>query len=229
MTTTTYDNSVNPSVISEIYNPDQLIAGRYPLVTAQGAVLTGGAVLPRGSVLGIAAIGAAAAAVAGVNTGNGTITAQAAGVRAKAGTYTVRFTGATAYTVVDPTGVELQPGVAAGAYNDPELSFTFTAGGTPMVAGDSFTINVPAGSGLYKLSVATATDGSQIPCGILADVTDPTGGNVGCGVYMTGEFSGDALNYDVSWSLAALTAALQASNIFVRTTNPNSQPSNYTG
>lgn len=229
--TTGLDNSILPGVVSETYDPDQLIAGRYPLVTGQGSILTGGALLQRGSVLGQITIGAPGAAVAagagggGSNTGNGVISAISVGAKTKVGTYTIRMTGATTFNVINPNGVELKPGTAAGAYTDPELNFTFTAGGTPMIAGDGFTIAVAAGSGKYTLSVATATDGSQVPNAILTDITDATGGDVGCGVYIAGEFNQSALTFDGSWTLAALTAAMQPFNIYLRVVNPNAAPS----
>ena len=201
MTTTAYDNSVNPGVVSEIYMPDQLIAGRFPLVTGQGSILTGGALLQRGSVLGQVSIGTIAAAVAagagvgGSNTGGGAISAISAGSKTKVGTYTIKYTGATTFNVYNPNGVELTPGVN-GAYTDAEINFTSTASGAAFVAGDGLTIAIAAGSGKYKLSVATAVDGSQNPNAILVDVTDATGGDVGCGVYLTGEFNQNALTYD---------------------------------
>ncbi len=224
--TNSLDNASIPSIASETFLPDQLIAGDAPrLVTDQGSVLTGGALLQRGTVLGKVTVGAAAAAVAGGgNTGNGTITVPVAGVKAKVGVYTIRFTGATAFNVINPNGVELTPGVAVGAYADPEIGFTFTAGGTAMVAGDSFTINIPAGSGKYKQSVATAIDGSQNPCGILADIADASGGDVGCAVYLSGSFNSHRLTFDASWSVATLAPVLQPLQIYLRTSMINDPP-----
>ena len=50
-------------------------------------------------------------------------------------------------------------------------------------------------SGLYTLSDARATDGSQTPAVILAEATDPTSGETQAVVYHAGEFNGHALTY----------------------------------
>lgn len=215
-----------PGVAAELYIPDQLIAGRFPIVTGQAITLTGGAALARGAVLGQETVGSVtAAAKGGGNTGNGTCTLLSAGVEAKVGAYTLTFTGATTFTVVDPDGEQLADGVN-GAYNDAEIAFTVTAGGPAFVAGDGFVITVAAGNGKYKLSVATAADGSQNPSAILADAADPTGGDVNCAAYLTGEFNGAAMSFDASWSLAALTPLLRPLGIHVRTAVPSDVPSN---
>jgi len=120
-------------------------------------------VIPAGAVLGVITSGAAANAVAGTNTGNGTVSAsptKLAGV--KPGIYTILFTAATQFDLIDPLGQALAPGRTGVAYAS-QLGFTITAGGTPFVAGDSFTITVAAGSRQVRRSVSTATDGSQFP------------------------------------------------------------------
>lgn len=224
------DNPFVPGISAQSYIPDQLIAGDLKLVT-QNIVLGGGVALPRGSVIGQQTLGAAAAAVAagagggGSNTGTGTCTAQAAGVKAKLGTYTIKFTGATAFTVVNPNGAELQPGTALGAYNDPEIAFTLTAGGTAFVAGDGFSINVPAGSGNYILSATAAIDGSQNPSAILVDYTDASQGNVAAGAYVMGEFNSNSLNLGTGWTVAALTPLLQPFSIFIKSAVSAADPS----
>lgn len=223
------DNPQIPSISAEIYTPDQLIAGHFKIIS-QTVTITGGAALKRGTVLGQVTLGAPGTpTAAGGNTGNGTISAVTFGTKAKVGTYTVKFTGATAYIVLNPNGAELAPGTAAGAYGgsglDPEINFTFTAGGTPMAAGDVITIAGPAGSGSYKEAVATATDGSQNPVAILADDADASGGDVTGGIYLTGEFNGNALTFDGSFTLAQITAALRPLSIFVKGAVPADDPS----
>jgi hypothetical protein len=202
------DNQQAPGILAETYIPDQLIAGDLKLVS-DSVTITGGADLVRGSLMGTVTVGAAAAAVAGANTGNGTVTLQTAGARTKIGTYTIRFTGALAFTVVNPYGVELTPGVAAGPYADPELNFTFTAGGTPMIAGDSFTIAVAAGSGKMVLSATAAVDGSQFPTAVLADAAlcATNAADQICGVYLMGEFNANAMTFGIGWTAAAAKAA----------------------
>lgn len=223
------DNPQQPIVIADAYIPDQLIAGNLKIVTTN-ALITGGAILQRGTVLGQVALGSAATPVAqGGNTGNGTISAVALGTKAKAGTYTVQFTGATAYNVLNPNGLQLDPGRAAGAYAsaalDPEITFTFTAGGTAMVAGDTITIVVATGTGSFKAAVATATDGSQNPAAVLVDYTDASGGDVMAGIYQMAELNGNALIYDSSLSLAAITAAFRPLGLFVKSVVSAADPS----
>jgi hypothetical protein len=82
----------------------------------------------------------ASTAVAGSNTGNGTISAVTTAVGAFAGTYKATFTAATAFSVTDPNGNVLAPGATGVAYSNKGIGFTITAGATPFVAGDSFTI-----------------------------------------------------------------------------------------
>lgn len=224
MTTNFGDNPFAPGMQSDAYIPDQLIAGDAKLVT-DSVTITGAAALVRGSVLGQVLIGAAAAAVAGGgNTGNGAISAIVQQGKAKVGTYTLRFLTATTYNVINPNGVELTPGYAAGAYADAEINFTFTAGGTPMAAGDTFTIAVAAGSNAYKLAAAAALDGSQTPSAILADNADASGGDVTGPIYLTGEFNQRALTLGAGITLAAAKAALRLVNIFVKTSNSAADP-----
>ena len=68
----------------------------------------------------------------------------------------------------------------------------------------------------YVLSVKTATDGSEIPCAILVDVADPSGGSVEGGVYEMGIFNQNRIIFDNSWTLAELKMALRPYSIFLR-------------
>lgn len=81
-----------------------------------------------------------AVAVAGTNTGNGTISAVTAVSPALNGVYNVVFTAATKFNVFDPNGVELSPGTTGVAYSNEGIGFTITAGGTAFVASDTFVI-----------------------------------------------------------------------------------------
>jgi len=219
------DNPQVPGVASQVYLPDQLIAGPFQLVT-DSVTITGGAALKRGAVLGQVTVGAAGTPTAtGGNTGNGTVSSVALGSKAKVGNYTIKFKSATTYDVINPNGVELVAGTAAGAYSDAEISFTFATGGTAMVAGDSITIAVAAGSNSYKLAAAAATDGSQTPAAILADDVDASGGDVVGGIYLTGEFNTNALTFGAGITAAAAKAALRSSSIFLKTSVSAADPS----
>lgn len=222
--TTNVDAYEQPFITDNAYIPDQLIAGVFPRVTqGQATVSTQSQVLARGFVMGQQTLGAATA-VAGTNTGNGTISAVTLTGTAKLGTYNVLFTAATKFSVFDPTGREINSGSTGTAYAT-DLGFTITAGGTAFVAGDSFAITVAAGSGNYVPSIATATDGSQVPVAILANQTDATGGAANAGIYYTGEFNSNYIYFDSSWTVATLTPLLQKVNIYLKPSVSAADPS----
>ncbi|WP_319498074.1 head decoration protein [uncultured Cohaesibacter sp.] len=127
--------------------------------------ITGGA-FTAATVLGAIAFGAAAAVADAGNTGNGTISAVTLGDDVKTGVYSIIFTAATKFNVIDPDGFAITEGTVGEAYDD-DIGFTITAGGTAFVAGDSIAITVTEGSGkLTKLALA-ASDGSQKAAGVL--------------------------------------------------------------
>lgn len=101
------------------------------------------------------------------------------------------------------------------AGNLQQVTDTVTVGGTtPLVRGA--VLGQVTASGEYVLSVKTATDGSEKPCAILVDYVDPSGGTVGAGVYLMGQFNQHRITFDASWSLAELKAALRVWSIFLR-------------
>lgn len=153
------------------------IVGEYPVGENVTIAEDTSGVIPQGAVLGVISAGSVANAVAaGGNTGNGTVSAsptKQSGV--KVGTYIIRFTSATVFNLIDPDGNVVGQGEAGVAF-EKELGFTFTAGGTPMAAGDEFTIVVSAGSGEVARSVSTAVDGSQFPKYVTSAEIDATAG-----------------------------------------------------
>lgn len=209
------DQPLIPGSVGYLYTSDQLIAGDLKIVTRGAATITGGASLPRGTVMGQLTIGAVTSAPLGGNTGDPTNTLLSAGTRAKTGVYKLRFLTATTWTLTNPYGEALPNGVN-GAYANPEINFTVTAGGTPAIAGDGFDITVAAGASTWKKAVATAVDGSQVPAGILAEVADASGGDVNGGIYLTGEFNENRITYDNSFTLAQLRDLLRPLNIFLK-------------
>lgn len=78
----------------------------------------------------------------GGNTGNGTVSAGPVvdATKALGGVYTINFTAATMFEVLDPNGNQLADGATGVAYSQAGIGFTITAGGTAFVAGDGFTI-----------------------------------------------------------------------------------------
>lgn len=218
------DNPFAPRMVSDEYVPDQLIAGHLNLITSTETI-KGGALYKRGTVLGrITAGAAAAAAKAGGNTGNGTISAVTLQGGAKSGIYAVRMTGATTFKVEDPDGLVIESVGATGAAFADDIGFTITVGATPFVAGDGFDITVAAGTG-YTIALAAATDGSAIPAAILADDVDTTGGNKLGPVYLMGEFNGRALVLGAGTTLAYATDELRKRSIFVKTSVSAADPS----
>lgn len=212
------DNPFVPGSVGYLYASDQLIAGDLKMVTRGTALITGGALLPRGTIMGKVSIGAVtSAAKGGGNTGTGTNTLLTAGTKTKPGIYQLRFLTATTFTLTDPDGDPLPNGAALGAYANPNINFTTTAGGTAFVAGDGFDITVAAGSNSWRKSVKTAVDGSQVPSAILCDQADASGGDVNSGLYLTGEFNENRVFFDNSWTLVELRDLLRAWNVFLKT------------
>jgi len=114
------------------------------------------------------------------------------------------------------------PGIAAEVYlpdqliagNQKIVSDTVTLGAGTLPRGS--VLGQITASGSYILSVKTANDGSQNPAAVLADASDASAGPVLCGVYLTGELNGNALNFDASWTVTTLKAALRPQGIFVK-------------
>lgn len=219
------DNPQQPSAGAYAYLPDQLIAAGNRAPVSAVVLIGGTAILQRGTVLGQKTSGdvGAAAAVSG-NVGDGTIGTISKGSAYKPGTYSVVFSGATAYEVFDPEGEPVGVMTAAGAFTSNDINFTFTAHTNAMAAGDSFTINLAAGTGPYIPSVSGAGDGSQTPVAILVDVADPTQGGtlsgaacgVRAGVYLSGEFNKNAVIIDSSLTMDSVTASLRSVAIYLK-------------
>jgi hypothetical protein len=70
------DNPFRPGINAEVYVPDQLIAGDAKIVSYDGAVVTGGVRLPRGTVVGQVTDGAVAKAAGVQATGTATFSGQ---------------------------------------------------------------------------------------------------------------------------------------------------------
>ncbi|MEK0246594.1 head decoration protein [Raoultella sp. BAC10a-01-01] len=71
-------------------------------------------------------------------------------------------------------------------------------------------------SGKYKLSVKTATDGSEIPVAILVDNVDASTADQNGGLYLMGEFNQNHIIFDNSWAIPALKTALRPLAIFLK-------------
>lgn len=71
-------------------------------------------------------------------------------------------------------------------------------------------LGIVTATGKAKISIATATDGSQIPTGVLADDIDTSVVDVIAQEYETGIFAYEIANIDASWTISTLNRAFQA-------------------
>jgi len=72
-------------------------------------------------------------------------------------------------------------------------------------------------SGKLNLSTAAATDGSQVPYGILYDAYDATAGDlVGVGVYIKGEFNPNAMTFGAGQTVASVKDTLRDAGIYIK-------------
>ena len=123
-----------------------------------------------GEVLGKVTKGAASAAAAAGNTGDGAMGAITVAAGAKAGDYVLTViepgTNVGDFIVEDPDGINVGAGDVASAFSGGGLSFTLADGDADFVAGDSIVITVAAGSGKYAAYDQDATDGREVAAGI---------------------------------------------------------------
>lgn len=77
-------------------------------------------------------------------------------------------------------------------------------------------LGVVTASGKYKLSVKTATDGSEKPAAILVDDVDASTTDQNGGLYLMGEFNQNRIIFDNSWAVPALKIALRPLAIFLK-------------
>jgi hypothetical protein len=159
----------------------------------ENRTLLSGQNLKAGAVLGKIILGAVtSAAKGGGNTGNGTLTLDVTSPKragAKPGIYTVRcITAATnggTFRVEDPDGyvlgdVTITGGAGGTGAFDDDIKFVLTDGGTDFAAGDGFDVTIAAGSGKVKEYNPANEDGSQVPCGILAQAVDASAADQSC-------------------------------------------------
>ena len=134
-----------------------------------------------GSVLGKVKLGTCpATGTAGSNTGSGTCTGVTAGAKAKLGIYTLKCIHAVAgggiFSVKDPDGFALPDAVVGTALTDDQINFTLNDGSPDFAVGDSFTIEIAAGSVSVRAINFDAVDGSQDAYGILTADCDASDG-----------------------------------------------------
>lgn len=180
-------------------------------------------ILDAGTILGRVTTGSSATATANAgNTGNGTFGTITIGQGAIQGSYSALFSAATVYQVFDPNGELVGEGHTGVAFAHGGLGFTITAGGTPFVDGDGFAIAIAANTNVGDVAPLslTAADGTQIPCGILWDTVDATGGPRAVAIVdRDAEVNGSELIYPsgaTTNQIAAINAQLAGLDIVVR-------------
>lgn len=125
------------------------------VLTQSGTEVVSGQVITQ---TGDAATTGTATATAG-NTGNPTFGTISVGAAGKPGVYKLTFTAATKFTVEDPDGVTIGNGTTGVAFSKQGVGFTLTAGGTPAVAGDEWSITVAAGTSKWVPYTANGAAG----------------------------------------------------------------------
>ena len=132
----------------------------------------------------------------------------------KTGVYQVRFTAATAFTVTDPSGLQVGTGTVGTAFAT-QIKFNTAAGGTAFAAGDGFDISVVSTS-KYVPSPATSADGSDQAMAINLLQVDATSADAVVAVIANAaEVVGAALTYDASIS-SPMLQAVKASQLASR-------------
>lgn len=116
-----------------------------------------GSAVQSGTVLIKDTTGAVAFAMADDAKGNPTAASMSASALAIEGVYTLAFTGATAFNVVDPAGVQIGTGAVGTAFSAAGLGFTLTAGATAAVVGDKATLAVIPADDMFVPFAGTGT------------------------------------------------------------------------
>lgn len=124
------------------------------VVTQSGTALESGTLLTQSGDAG-----AGSFAMTAGSTGNPTAGTIVVGAAAKQGVYRATFTAATKFDVEDPDGVRVGTGTTGVAFNKGGLTFTVTAGATPAVAGDEFTVTLAVGTLKYAPYTAAGAAG----------------------------------------------------------------------
>ena len=151
-----------------------------PMISRDTGVITGGANLGMGTVLGQQLVGACpttGTVVSGADT-CGTVTA---GLQTMVGTYklvcNLAYASAGApgtFEVKNPLGETVGTATVGTAFADPQINFTIADAGAHAALGDTITITVPPGSGKYAQLNLSALDGTQNAAAILLFPVNPS-------------------------------------------------------
>lgn len=200
-----------------------LAGGTY---TTRKVTILSGQVLVEGSVIGAVTEGArTAVGAAGVPApAAATITASpTAAITTKVGVHSfVCIVGgsgtASKWRHIDPDGEYVGVATGATAYGGGGLSgITIADPGTDPTPGETFTVTVTAadGSDKYKLSLAAATDGSEVPDMVLCYAVDASGGDVEALAYETAPVNASGLTLGTGHTVASIREALRLKGILI--------------
>jgi hypothetical protein len=143
--------------------------GDGPWISRETGIITGGAALGMGVVLGRQNVGACpttGTVVSGVDTCSGVT----AGLQTIPGVYTLTCNAAGAtgtFEVKNPLGEVVGKATVGTAFTDPQINFTINDVGAHAAVGDVITITVPPGAGKFAQINFSAVDGTQNAAGIL--------------------------------------------------------------
>jgi hypothetical protein len=170
-----------------------------------------GQTVVRGEVMqSTGAFSAATGVAGGSNTGNGTIAGEVANDTASNGTYTIEMLTATTFKVIAPNGLSLDAEGATGSAYDDQIGFTITVGGTPFVAGDTFTILVTAGLGKQTSFIT-----GNVPSTVMYEDVDASGGDVVGKAYRSADIKASEVDFGTGTD-AEVRGALDIQGIYLR-------------
>lgn len=198
----------------------QIIAGG-TYTTRKGTLLSGAGALVAGTVLGAVLLAAAATVTPGTpvsgsggTVGNGARGTWTADAGAMAGTWELEITAAASnsgtFKVIRPDGTVDGVGTVAVAYNG-QLNGTLADGSADWVVGDVIPIVVSYDMSAVKYlkSLAAATDGSQVPCMVLAQDCDATSADKEAIFYETGQLVGSGLTLGTGHTIASIREGMR--------------------
>ncbi len=201
----------------------QVLAGGIP--TTRKIIIAEGEVLSEGAVLGMVGGDKTAVGAAGVPApAAATITAvPTASNGAKVGVHIFRCIVGGAGNVAkwehrDPDAHYVGIATSTVAYSGGGLSgITIGDPGTDPAAGDAFIVTVTEDedSREWKLSLAAATDGSQVPDLVLSHPVDASDGPVEAIAYETAHVAGSGLTLGTGHTLASIREGLRLKGITI--------------
>lgn len=203
--------------------PDSLRAGDFP-VRGRKVTILSGQNLARGALIGaitrgaLTAVGAAGVPAPAAATITGSPVAAGAAVGVHRFVCVVGGSAiASKWNHVSPSGAILGQASGNTAYTGGGLTLTITDAGTDPVVGETFTVTVTAAaaSGKYVLSLAAATDGSQVPIAILAEDVNATSADAEGMALISGDFNEDAIVFGTGHTAASTREGLRDISIFL--------------